>query len=517
MGRLLETRQNYFGKGISNFLRSKIFEFSRLVSNFDIYSDPTQMKSNPDFIADSITSLTLAESKLCKFLATANSSNDATVQWALGVVSGTTKPRIFVKTNTAAGGWAAASNTTDTDVGINENIFVAYPQTVLWGARNGTQMWRYQTGTDTFTATGVNAITYTQMFQGLVHSKDNILYIPYYNDTGSFIAKCNDTTWNNTALTLTSSMIPISISEYGNYLAIACKQRNIQSGPSVVFLWDRDSSLTTLSESINWGPESLEMIEEIDGTLVGVSVFANTSTEIITTRPRIVFKAYAGGAPRAQQFLEIPLTSSTVNANLLPTANNTTATGVNTTAGVAIDKQKINKRVLFNLSCQINNVQYDAIWAIARLADGSLSVSIDHLMNNDTALTANVVVPKGFFKFGDYMTVSFVDNNATYKANKTINAAATYTAQPSFYETLIFGEPYLKFKLISVGVMTEPLPSAGQVVLKYKKDAETSFTTIFTHTPATAGAFTTGKAYIITSIGSTDFTLIGASEIGRAQ
>ena len=430
------------------------------------------MKSNPDFIADSITSLTLAESKLCKFLATANSSNDATVQWALGVVSGTTKPRIFVKTNTAAGGWAAASNTTDTDVGINENIFVAYPQTVLWGARNGTQMWRYQTGTDTFTATGVNAITYTQMFQGLVHSKDNILYIPYYNDTGSFIAKCNDTTWNNTALTLPSSMIPISISEYGNYLAIACKQRNIQSGPSVVFLWDRDSSLTTLSESINWGPESLEMIEEIDGILIGVSVFANTSTEIITTRPRIVFKAYAGGAPRAQQFLEISLTSSTVNGGELPTSNNTD--------GVAIDKQKINNRILFNLSCEINSVQYDAIWAIARLADGSLSVSIDRLMNNDTALTANAVEPKGFFKFGDYMVVAFEDNG-TYKANKTTNGAATYTAQTAFYETLIFGEPFLKFKLNSVGVMTEPLPAAGQVVIKYKKDAETSFTTIFTH------------------------------------
>ena len=30
--------------------------------------------------------------------------------------------------------------------------------------------------------------------------------------------------------------------------------------------------------------------------------------------------------------------------------------------------------------------------------------------------------------------------------------------------------------------MTEPLPAAGQVVLKYKIDAESAFTTIFTHT-----------------------------------
>jgi len=30
--------------------------------------------------------------------------------------------------------------------------------------------------------------------------------------------------------------------------------------------------------------------------------------------------------------------------------------------------------------------------------------------------------------------------------------------------------------------MTDALPAAGQVVLKYRKDEDTSFTTIFTHT-----------------------------------
>ena len=199
-------------------------------------------------------------------------------------------------------------------------------------------------------------------------------------------------------------------------------------------------------------------------------MFANTSTETLTVTPKLVFKAYAGGNPRAQQFLEIPLTSSTVNANQLPT--------VNLTGGVAIDKQKINNRVLFNLSVEIDSVRLDAIWAIARLADGSLSVSIDRLINNDTALTSGE--PKGFFKFGDYMVVGFEDNG-TYATNMTINAA-TFTAQTSVYESLVFGESYLKFKLKSAGVMTEPLLAAGQVVLKYKIDAETSFTTIFTHT-----------------------------------
>src|SRR3990167_3503304 len=424
-----------------------------------------------DFAAQTFAgAFTAANAKLCKFLAARNAVNDGTIQYALGVVSGTTRAKIFIKSTAAGGSWDEATTGEDSNTGMNENLFVFY-KNKIFGARNGSHIWQFEISSNTFT-TAHQAVTYTQIFQGLVHSKDDILYVPYYNGTASYIASYNDSSWNLTALTLPTSMIPVCISEYGNYLAIACKQKNIQSGPSVVYLWDRDSSLSTLSESINWGPESLEMIEEIDGALVGVSVFANTSTETITTRPKIVFKVYAGGSPRAQQFLEIPLTSSTVNANQLPT--------VNLTNGVAMVKQKENNRVLFNLSCEINSVQYDAIWAIARLADGSLSVSIDRLMNNDTALTSNLVEPKGFFKFGDYMVVGFEDNG-TYVANMTINAA-TFTAQTSVYESLVFGESYLKFKLKSAGVMTEPLLAAGQVVLKYKIDAETSFTTIFTHT-----------------------------------
>ena len=37
-------------------------------------------------------------------------------------------------------------------------------------------------------------------------------------------------------------------------------------------------------------------------------------------------------------------------------------------------------------------------------------------------------------------------------------------------------------KLVGVTVETEALPTAGQVVLKYRKDEETSWTTIFTNT-----------------------------------
>ncbi len=128
-------------------------------------------------------------------------------------------------------------------------------------------------------------------------------------------------------------------------------------------------------------------------------------------------------------------------------------------------------------------------------------------MNNDTALTNGQ--PKGFLKFGDWLVASF-DDNGTYKTTDTNNSAA-FSSQTSIYQTLIFGESYLKFKIKSVGVMTTPLPAGGTVALSYKKDAETAFTTIFSHTTVTAGSFVAGIKYTILSVGTTDFTAIGAS------
>ena len=129
-------------------------------------------------------------------------------------------------------------------------------------------------------------------------------------------------------------------------------------------------------------------------------------------------------------------------------------------------------------SVEIQETRYDAIWAIGRKDDGSLTVSIDRLLNNGTAITS--CIPKGFYKFGDYFVLGYT-NNGTYVANKTVTGAATYTATAS-YETIIMGESFLKFKLTSAGVMFEKLPADGQVILKCRIDGATSWTTIFTET-----------------------------------
>ena len=57
-------------------------------------------------------------------------------------------------------------------------------------------------------------------------------------------------------------------------------------GTSVVFLWDRDTSLLTLSESITWGQGLVKVMGNVNGTPIGVSLSSDTSR----VNPRIAFK-----------------------------------------------------------------------------------------------------------------------------------------------------------------------------------------------------------------------------------
>jgi hypothetical protein len=119
----------------------------------------------------------------------------------------------------------------------------------------------------------------------------------------------------------------------------------------------------------------------------------------------------------------------------------------------------------------------EGLWSIG-VKDGVWSIVFERSPNNDTALTSGTL--EGFFIAGDYAFLAYQDNG-TFGLSKTRNTAS-YTAT-SVYETKIYngGEASLKKKLIGVTVMTEYLPTNGQIVVKYKKDEETSFSAaIFT-------------------------------------
>ena len=370
--------------------------------------------------------------------------------FGLGVVTGTSRVKVFEKSDLSNSTWSATTNGADAGGAREESVFVEY-KGYGYGWAAGNRVWKADlSGSAAFTGTE-RSISYTTVAQPLVHSKDDILYMPYDNK----IARNNAGTWTDAALTLPTNVIITSISEYGNFVAIGTRSAN--GTKSRVYLWNRDSSLTTLSESIDWGVGDLYVLEEIEGYLIGISVVGNSTTALT---PKIVFRNYSGGSG-SQVFKELQASSAAVTLAF---------------------KQKVNNRLYFLLSITIDGTLHQGVWMVSRSSPTQpFAVAFDRLPNNDTALSSGVL--KGFALIGDYMFISYVTGGA-YAMSKT-DDQANYTAT-SIYETTINpdmdeADLTLKKQVVLASLSYVPLPANGQAVLKHKIDGG-AFATVFTET-----------------------------------
>ena len=119
------------------------------------------------------------------------------------------------------------------------------------------------------------------------------------------------------------------------------------------------------------------------------------------------------------------------------------------------------------------------IWVFGRKNENSnFALAVDFI--EEAVDTANFFI-NSFGAAGDYWFISHSAESAG-KVTKT-DDAANYTIT-SIYDTQIFnGGDVASYKdLIDATVTTVFLPTAGQVVLRYRIDEETSYTTIFTNT-----------------------------------
>jgi len=110
------------------------------------------------------------------------------------------------------------------------------------------------------------------------------------------------------------------------------------------------------------------------------------------------------------------------------------------------------------------------IWVLGKNTNGNYAVTIDHI---EEAASANGI--QGFALFGNYV---WIIHSADGSITKTDDQVAF--TETSIYESQKFLTSKDKKKLNGVWVTFEPLPTAGTVVLKYRKDEETSYTQIFT-------------------------------------
>lgn len=339
----------------------------------------------------------------------------------------------------------------------NYEMFVYYKRTArLYGVRDNRYVWSavLDNGTDITDTEQDLGGTFTHLCDGLIHSKDDTMYFGYDNK----IAKNSNGSWNTAALTLSAELYITSITEYGNYLAIACAPVS-GLGKSVVYLWNRDTSVVEVSESIDFEEGVLNVIGVIDGILVGISLYANESgVNVSRKQNRLTFRKYTG-LSKAKLIAEFLLDD-------------------NTYPQLSLAKQEIDSRLHFMFYGTINGATREGVWSIGSSAQNESGFSIfqERTPNNDTALTSPNLY--SFIYVGDYLFQSF-KTGSTHTITKT-NSGDSWSST-SILETQIFISEDRKKKCQFRGatVYTEPLPTDGQITVKYRVDGDMDDATIW--------------------------------------
>jgi len=445
MGRIYEQTIDRFDGGFSNDLRSKDFSKFATVKHFDAFSYAHKLV--PGYKTEAVTS----ENKalfITKFLyATNNYGTDTGFRlYGLGVPSGdTTNGKIQIYQYNIDSDidsvWATTTNGASSSGARNTTVFFYYKGYIyVWKA--GTTLTRFDTdGGDVFNDS-YQSITYTNLAQPVHHQADDIAY--FFTDNK--VHTLNNTTWASTVLTLPNNVKITSACEYGNFLAIGVTTLGSRKH-STVYLWDRDSSLATITDKIDFGHGELLYLAVLNNRLIGV---VNYYVDNLM------------GLGKKRFYIRQASGSSFVNMNFVDAD---TAWVVEKTSFVE------DNRLYFPLKAVYKGDTNYGIWAV----DEYGKLAIEFIEEEATSY-------QGIFKIGQ---VWFTGHSGDGSVNRTDNNFAYSSTLASVYETL--KDPSYsrrkKKKLKGVTVTHEPLlDTGGQVVIKHRIDSETSWTTITTNT-----------------------------------
>lgn len=291
--------------------------------------------------------------------------------------------------------------------------------------------------------------TISSVAQGLI-AKDDNLYLPYNN---VLVRVYPSLTVQDQALKLPTNLKITSLTNYGNYLAIGCSPKNSFQGTSKVYLWNLTSP--DIQEVIDWGEGDLRILENIEGMLVGVTDrYLNNATG--AGRGSMIIQGYTGGVP---QVLKEVFTAKLT--------------------GITMPTQKTvkNNRVFFAAKIMTNDsgTEYnEGIWSFGRKnASYPYSLTCDYVYST--------ISTSGIQSIGSAANFFFITHSGDGSIAKT-DDTAVYT-ETSILEIQIinFGDADTDKRLDRFKVSCRSQASGESIVVKYKVDGATSWTTIGTY------------------------------------
>lgn len=453
---------NNFNGGVSDDVRQNTTNKFSISRHFDIFTNPnslTPYRSSEADTHDGSSATGMKQYRIKNFLL----GSDGRL-YGLGKQASLSKPKIFYKTDPTSGNWTLPA----TAEGSGALIYDSF---IEWGTTKS--LWMFSGTVDvskwvinsTFTnSVSTVATAITTVAQSLI-AKDNNMYM-FYNNIVVRVSPAGGV--SDAQLTLPVNGRITSACMFGNYMAIAwvTGTSSTGSGISRIYLWDLVSP--DVAESILWSEDSMSLIiGNINGVIVGVSdSFLSSSFGV--GGGSIFIKIWGGGA--ISTIKELKATALVSAGKFIKTV------------------QVVKDRLYFGMSIPFRgNAEVSGLWVVSKNYNGEYVTTIDRIEEADTAAI------EGFFIIGNYVFIAHSADGSITKTDDQVSFTET-----SIYESLI--NPSMppehrtvKKQLKSVQVSYDPLPAAGQVVLKYKADGG-SYTTIFTET--TDNKMATESGYI---------------------
>lgn len=481
---------NNFGGGMANDIYAgNSGEFST-TRNFDIFTYPNRL-----FPIASMAQVNVSPNTYIGNVLTAKNLSSTGAVYGFGA-------NVALANITSTALWKNNGTWTETNTKISGQtigdyaVFLEYnypsaTNTIITSGTSGAQAIAIHDPTDTQNPT-THSLTFTKLTCGLVHPKDNVLYIGYDNKIAS---KIGSGALTAAVLTLPDKYTITSLSWYGDYLAIACTYYSSTNQPgsapdnSIVYLWDRDTSNTLPNESIHWGDNSLQILNNLNGILVGVSYYLSNE------EASLIVKGYAGGAPELLKEICVVRTdrSTSPTVTIYPKVNlihrNTLVFSADLVGGGTSPSHK-------------------GLWKFGKNKNGQWALTLSRYASTDGSDVS--VLAATYWLDYLYCVHTAVGTLTQDVASNTLSVAYN---DPSYWESVVNPnmedvDKIKKKKLTSVAVHTLPLTTLGQIILKYKVDGG-DWTTVFTKTSTSpdtnlvayesnkpsSGQFTDGRNY----------------------
>jgi len=442
----ITTKINQFSGGQTEEKRSKDLTKFSITKHFDVFTFPHKLVPYLKTEADEQKAYSIV-----KFLYADRSGVNRL--FGFGIDTGTKAAVYMHSTDMDVNDWETPNNNASAVSNRNTEVFFHYKGYIYMFA-NSAKLIRFDVTSAAVFNDSYQDITYTNLADPVHHPADDCAY--FFAD--NLVYRLDNTTWDGLVLTLPANLKVVSACPYGNYLAIGCVDLNLTY--SVVYLWDRDSSLATITDRIDFGSGELKHLANLNNKLIGVMNFYIGGNDFGLRRGKVLIKQANGDF--AVTLNEI-LTDAVIDTPFFKT------------------RQVVDNKLYFPLQVNLNSDARLGIWVVDEFGRATL----DTIESEATSY-------EGIFKLGNQWWIA---HSADGSVNRTDNNLAYSSSLASLYESLKFDGSLYGYdasfykKLVGVTVMTESSLAYGSaslphLVLKYRKDGASAWKTAFYMTAA---------------------------------